>query len=41
MPIDVTVRHLDTDESLKAYAEARARKLREEFPRVESVHRHH
>lgn len=38
MPIEVTVRHLDTDESLKAYAEARAAKLMQEFPRVESVH---
>lgn len=38
MPIEVTIRHLDTDERLKAYAEARAEKLIQEFPKVESVH---
>ena len=38
MPIDVTIRHLDTDASLKAYAAARAEKLVEAFPKVESVH---
>ncbi len=38
MSIEVTIRHLDTDESLKTYAEARAAKLMEEFPKVESVH---
>lgn len=38
MSIEVTIRHLDTDESLKAYAESRAEKLIEQFPKVESVH---
>jgi ribosomal subunit interface protein len=38
MSIEITIRHLDTDESLKAYAELRAEKLIEEFPKVESVH---
>ena len=31
MSIEVTIRHLDTDEGLKAYAEARAGKLMQEF----------
>ncbi len=38
MPIEVTIRHLNAAPGLKAYAEARAAKLIEQFPRVESVH---
>jgi len=38
MPIEVTIRHLNADAGLKAYAESRAEKLMLEFPRVESVH---
>lgn len=38
MPIEVTIRHLNAAPGLKAYAETRAAKLLEEFPRVESVH---
>jgi len=38
MPIEVTVRHLNAAPGLKEYAEKRAEKLVEQFPRVESVH---
>jgi len=38
MPIEVTIRHQNAAPGLKAYAEARAEKLVEQFPRVESVH---
>ena len=38
MPIEVTIRHLDADTRLKGYAESRAEKLIQEFPKVESVH---
>ena len=38
MPIEVTIRHLDASRGLKEYAELRATKLLEQFPRVESVH---
>lgn len=38
MPIEVTVRHLNAAPGLKEYAEKRAAKLMEQFPRVESVH---
>ena len=38
MPIEVTIRHLNADAGLKEYAELRAEKLMQEFPRVESVH---
>jgi ribosomal subunit interface protein len=38
MPIEVTIRHLNADGSLKAYAESRAEKLMAEFPKAESVH---
>jgi ribosomal subunit interface protein len=38
MPIEVTIRHLNADGGLKAYAESRAEKLMMEFPKVESVH---
>ena len=38
MSIEVTLRHLNAAPELKDYAEARAEKLMEEFPRVESVH---
>lgn len=38
MPIEVTIRHLNTASGLKEYAEKRASKLIEQFPRVESVH---
>jgi len=38
MPIEVTIRHQDTDVGLKAYAEKRAKRLMEEFPKIESVH---
>lgn len=35
--IEVTVRHLNSAPGLKEYAEKRAQKLVEQFPRVESV----
>lgn len=38
MSIEVTVRHQESVPGLKAYAETRASKLIEAFPRVESVH---
>lgn len=38
MPIEVTIRHLNADKGLKNYAESRAEKLMQEFPKVESVH---
>ena len=38
MPIEVTIRHLNEGAGLKEYAELRAEKLIQEFPRVESVH---
>lgn len=38
MIIDVTMRHLNAAPDLKTYAEARAMKLVEQFPRVASVH---
>ena len=38
MPIEVTIRHLNAGAGLKEYAELRAEKLMQEFPRVESVH---
>jgi ribosomal subunit interface protein len=38
MSIEVTIRHLDTDETLKTYAAQRAERLLQEFPKVESVH---
>ena len=38
MPIEITDRHLDTDAGLKKYAETRAAKLMQAFPKVESVH---
>jgi ribosomal subunit interface protein len=38
MPIEVTIRHLNAAKGLKEYAELRAAKLVELFPRVESVH---
>ena len=38
MPIEITVRHLNADAGLKAYAETRAEKLIQAFPKVESVH---
>ncbi len=38
MPIEVTIRHLNAAAGLKEYAESRATKLLEQFPRVESIH---
>ncbi len=38
MAIEVTVRHQNANETLKAYAEARAARIVEAFPKVESVH---
>jgi len=38
MPIEVTLRHLNAAPGIKEYAETRASKLVEQFPRVESVH---
>jgi ribosomal subunit interface protein len=38
MPIEVTIRHQNAAPGLKDYAELRAEKLIEQFPRVESVH---
>lgn len=38
MAIEVTIRHLNAAQGLKEYAELRAEKLMETFPRVESVH---
>jgi len=38
MPIEVTIRHLNPVPGIKEYAELRASKLIEQFPRVESVH---
>ncbi|MEI7902221.1 MAG: HPF/RaiA family ribosome-associated protein [bacterium] len=38
MSIEVTIRHLNAAPELKDYAELRATKLMEQFPRVESVH---
>jgi ribosomal subunit interface protein len=38
MPIEVTIRHLNAAPGIKEYAESRATKLVEQFPRVESVH---
>ncbi len=38
MPVEVTIRHLKVDAGLKEYAELRAQKLIQEFPKVESVH---
>ena len=38
MPIEVTFRHLNANEVLKTYAELRANRLMQEFPKVESVH---
>ncbi len=38
MAIEVTIRHLNAAPGLKDYAEARATKLMEQFPRVESIH---
>lgn len=38
MSIEVTIRHLNATKGIKEYAEARAEKLIEQFPRVESVH---
>lgn len=38
MPIEVTVRHQNATPGIKDYAEKRAARLVEQFPRVESVH---
>jgi ribosomal subunit interface protein len=38
MPIEVTIRHLNAAPGIKEYAELRATKLVEQFPRVQSVH---
>ena len=38
MPIEVTMRHQNARAGIKEYAEMRAAKLIEQFPRVESVH---
>lgn len=38
MSIEVTIRHLNAAPGLKEYAEQRASKLMEQFPRVESIH---
>ena len=38
MPIEVTIRHQNAAPGLKDYAELRAAKLIEKFPKVESVH---
>jgi ribosomal subunit interface protein len=38
MPIEVTIRHQNAAPGLKEYAELRAEKLIEQFPKVESVH---
>jgi ribosomal subunit interface protein len=38
MPIEVTIRHQNAAPGLKEYAELRAAKLMEQFPKVESVH---
>lgn len=38
MAIEVTIRHLKMTAGIKEYAEARAMKLVEQFPRVENVH---
>ncbi len=37
MPIEVTIRQQDAPPGIKRYAELRATKLVEEFPRIESV----
>ena len=38
MTIEVTVRHSNAAPGIKAYAEMRAARLVEQFPKVESVH---
>jgi ribosomal subunit interface protein len=38
MPIEVTIRHQNAAPGLKEYAELRAEKLIEQFPKVVSVH---
>jgi ribosomal subunit interface protein len=38
MPIEVTIRHQHAAPGLKEYAELRAAKLLEQFPKAESVH---
>lgn len=38
MSIEVTIRHINSAPGIKEYAEERANKLVEQFPRVESVH---
>ena len=38
MPIEVTIRHQNAAPGIKEYAELRAAKLMEQFPKIESVH---
>ena len=38
MPIEVTIRHQNAVPGIKEYAELRAAKLMEQFPKIESVH---
>ena len=38
MPIEVTIRHQNAARGLKEYADLRAAKLMEQFPKIESVH---
>ena len=38
MPVEITARHLDIDETLQSYARTRAERLMSEFPKTEFVH---
>lgn len=37
MPVEVTLRHLTSNEATKAYAEKRAQQILDKFPKVENV----
>ena len=38
MPIEITARHLDIGDNLQQYAQSKAERLIEEFPKTEFVH---
>lgn len=38
MPVEITARHLEIGENLQSYAQSKAEKLMEEFPKTEFVH---
>lgn len=37
MPVEITIRHQDAGQGLKQYAEKRAQKITEKFPKLENV----